>query len=241
MELYFIRHAQSTNNALADQQDRVCDPPLTELGQRQAKVVAQHLTNGLTPELAKSTSVEATRSNHRRGYGITRLYCSPMMRALQTARPIGQTLGTAPEVWVDIHEQGGIFLDHREAGGVVGYPGKTRSEILAEFPDYQLPDDITEAGWWNNGYEEWSACHGRAIKVARQLREWGDSDERIGLVSHGGFIDALLKALCNQLPSRHIWYHHYNTAITRLDFDQDDRLHLRYLNRVDHLSPELIS
>jgi 2,3-bisphosphoglycerate-dependent phosphoglycerate mutase len=241
MELYLIRHAQSANNALADHQDRVCDPHLTELGQRQAKVVAQHLTNGLTPELAKSSSVETTCSIHRRGYDITRLYCSPMLRALQTAQSISQALGIAPEVWVDIHEQGGIFLDHGETGGVVGYPGKTRSEILAEFPNYQLPDNITETGWWNKGYEEWPACHGRAIKVARQLREWGDSEERLALVSHGGFIDALLKALCNQLPSHHLWYHHYNTAITRVDFGQDDRLHLRFLNRVDHLPPELIS
>ena len=75
----------------------------------------------------------------------------------------------------------------------------------------------------------------------RPLREWDNSDERVALVSHGGFIDALLKALCNQLPSQHLWYHHYNTAITRLDFDQDDRLHLRYLNRIDHLPPALIS
>jgi broad specificity phosphatase PhoE len=241
MELYFIRHAQSTNNALAHHRERVCDPPLTELGLRQAKVVAQHLTNGQTPEAAKSSSVEATRSNHRRGYSITRLYCSPMMRALQTAQPIGQALGIAPEIWVNIHEQGGIFLDHGEAGGIIGYSGKTRSEILSEFPNFQLPDDVTEGGWWNNGYEEWPACHGRAIKVARQLREWGHNDERIALVSHGGFIDALLKALCNQLPSHHLCYHHYNTAITRLDFDQDNRLHLRYLNRVDHLPSELIS
>jgi 2,3-bisphosphoglycerate-dependent phosphoglycerate mutase len=241
MELYLIRHAQSTNNALAEQRDRVCDPPLTELGQHQAEIVAQHVANGLTPELSKNGSVEATHSDQRRGYGITHLYCSPMIRALQTAQPIGQALDIAPEVWVDIHEQGGIFLDHGEARGVVGYPGKNRAEILAEFPHYRLPDDITEEGWWNNGYEDWPACQGRAIKVARQLREWADSDRRIALVSHGGFIDTLLKALFDQLPSRHLWYHHYYTAITRVDFRQTGRLGLRFMNRIDHLPPKLIS
>ncbi|MBN1993306.1 MAG: histidine phosphatase family protein [Anaerolineae bacterium] len=242
MELYLIRHGQSTNNALTNIQDRVCDPLLTELGRRQAQVVAQHLTNGLTPELSKNGSVEATYSPQRCGFGLTKLYCSPMKRALQTAWPIAEALGMVPEVWLDIHEKGGIYLDHEE-GVRVGYPGLTRSEILADFPHYRLPEEITEHGWWHNGYEDWPACQGRAIKVAGQLREWVESngDERIALVSHGGFIDALLKALFNQLPGRHLWYHHYNTAITRLDFREEGRLGLRYLNRVDHLSPELIS
>jgi broad specificity phosphatase PhoE len=243
MELYFIRHGQSSNNALANIQERTCDPLLTELGQRQAKIVAQHLTNGLTPELAKNGSVEATHNSQRRGYGITKLYCSAMKRALQTAKPIGEALGITPEVWIDIHEKGGIYLNHGEEKGRVGYPGLTRSEILAEFPDYQLPEQITEDGWWNNGYEDWPTCQGRAIKVAGQLLEWANSDsqDRIALISHGGFIDALLKALCDQLPSRHLWYHHYNTAITRIDFDESERLHLRFMNRIDHLPLKLIS
>ena len=243
MELYLIRHGQSANNALADMRERVCDPRLTELGQRQAQIVAHHLTNGLTPELVKYGSVEDTRSGHRRGFDITKLYCSAMIRALQTAKPIGEALELTPEVWLDIHEHGGIYLDHGEEVGRKGYPGLTRSEIQIEFSYYQLPEEITDEGWWNNGYEDWPACQGRAIKVAHQLRTWAkrDGNERIALVSHGGFIDALLKALFDQLPSPHLWYHHYNTAITRVDFDEENHLHLRYLNRVEHLPPELIS
>ena len=122
MILYIIRHAQSTNNELADHRDRVCDPPLTELGKRQTEILAQHMATGVDIE---PWSVD---SRGRRGYGITRLYCSPMWRALQTTQPVGRALGLAPEVWIDIHERGGIFLDHGEDGGIVGYPGKTRSE-----------------------------------------------------------------------------------------------------------------
>jgi len=238
MKLYIIRHAQSTNNALADHRDRECDPPLTELGRRQVEIVAQHLATGtgLAPWEADS--------HNRPGYGITRLYCSPMWRALQTAQPVGQALGLAPEVWIDIHEHGGIFLDHGEAGGIVGYPGKTRPEILAEFPNYVLPEGITEQGWWHQGCEDISACHGRAIKVAEELRsfqQWAASDERIALVSHGGFINALLKALFNQLPGHHIRYHCLNTAISRIDFRSDGCLDVQFLNRVDHLPLELVS
>jgi broad specificity phosphatase PhoE len=241
MELYIVRHAQSANNVLVDPRYRVCDPPLTELGKRQAELVAQHLSNGVNPELSAWTPAETGGNHDRHGYPITRLYCSPMARALQTARPIGQALDLAPEVWIDIHEQGGIFLDHGKAGGVVGYPGKTRSEILADFPHYVLPEGITERGWWQWGYEELSVCHGRAIKVAEDLGKWAASDERIAMVSHGGFIDALLKALFNQLPGYSLFYYHYNTAITRIDFLPGNRLDFRYLNRVTHLPPGLIS
>jgi len=194
MQLYIIRHAQSINNALADPRDRDRDPTLTELGQRQAGILARHLAAGV--ELVPPAST--TNGRDRQGYYFTRLYCSPMWRALQTADSIGQALGLTPEVWADIHEQGGIFLDHWDGRGPTGYPGKTRQEIQAVFPHYVLPSDVTERGWWNRDYEDWPACHERAIRVAGALRKWAAcderGDERVAIVSHGGFVDALLNS-----------------------------------------------
>ena len=49
MDLYIIRHAQSTNNALpaeVELRDRVCDPLLSDLGYRQAAFLAEHLATG---------------------------------------------------------------------------------------------------------------------------------------------------------------------------------------------------
>jgi broad specificity phosphatase PhoE len=243
MQLYIIRHAQSTNNALPNMRDRVCDPTLTDLGFRQAEILAEHLAGAAHPEQKYGLDAEDTAVDTVRGYGIERLYCSAMHRAMQTAQPVGRALGLNPEIWLDIHESGGIFLDHRDERGVVGYPGKNRAEILVEFPNYVLPDSITEAGWWDvrNGQEDWPACQARAIRVAHQLRKWVDSDETIAIVTHGGFIDALLKALTSQLPGNHMFYHHFNTAITRVDFDAEKRLNMRYLNRIPHLPHELVS
>ena len=148
MELYLIRHGQSTNNALADERERVCDPPLTELGWRQSERLAEHLADG------------------RRGYGITRLYTSPMWRALQTAKLVGQALGLPVEVWIELHESGGVYLDHGEVGGIVAFPGKTRFEVVAGVPGLVLPERVTEEGWWRGeGREDWPACQGRAIRV----------------------------------------------------------------------------
>jgi broad specificity phosphatase PhoE len=237
MQLYIIRHAQSTNNALVDEWDRDCDPTLTELGQRQADILARHLADGAELEPPSNPA----NPEARRGYRFTHLYCSPMWRALQTAHPIGEALGLAPEVWTEIHEQGGIYLDHRDGRGPVGYPGKTRQQIQAAFPHYLLPETITAHGWWNQSYEDWPTCHGRAIRVAAELRKRAAGDERIAMISHGGFMDALLKAFFHQLPDRRLFYYHYNTSITRIDFRGDGRLDFCYLNRLSHLPPELVS
>lgn len=243
MRLYLIRHAQSTNNALVNQRDRVSDPLLTQLGLRQAELVSHHLATGVDPEYFTGVSEEDTAADNRQGYRIDRLYCSAMHRSLLTAQPIARALKLKPEIWIDLHEHGGIFLDHGGQQGVVGYPGRTRSEILEEFPDCLLPVEVTDEGWWNPklGMEDWPACYGRAIRVATTLREWAASQERIAIISHGGFMDALLKALTNQIPNRHLFFHHYNTGITSLDFRPDGTVDLRYLNRFDHLPPEMIS
>jgi broad specificity phosphatase PhoE len=236
MQLYIIRHAQSTNNALDDQQHRVRDPELTQLGECQAELLAQHLAAGveLAPPRYRADQEGGL------GYGITCLYCSPMWRALQTAQPVEKALGLRPHVWTDIHEEGGIYLDSPDGRSRVGYPGRTRQEIEAAYPSYVLPEDITKYGWWNRGFEEKDAFHARAGRVAAKLREWAPSEERIALITHGGFTDALLKALFDDLPNPHVFYHHHNTAITRVNL-VDGHIDVQYVNRVDHLPPDLVS
>ena len=238
MELYLIRHGQSVNNANGeDLSKRHRDAPLTEIGHEQAQRVAQHLAGNDYPEMAFSRYPQ---QGYRVNYGLTRLYCSAMHRALQTAQPIAAALGLQPEVWVDIHEQGGIYLD--ETNGRRGYPGLTRSEISTQFGGYVLPEDVTDNGWWNRDYETPSVFEARALRVAARLREWAQThaQERVGMVSHGEFIDALIKALLNQLPGYGVYYHHYNTAITRIDFRDGDTV-LLYVNRVAHLPTTLIT
>ena len=66
-------------------------------------------------------------------------------------------------------------------------------------------------------------------------------DERIALVSHGTFLDTLIRALLELPPDHRAYYSHYNTAITRIDFLPNGYLILRYTNRIQHLMPELIT
>jgi 2,3-bisphosphoglycerate-dependent phosphoglycerate mutase len=254
MKLFIIRHAESSNNRLAIDlsyhdymAQRSADPPITELGERQAQVLAEHLAHAISPEHYVEGSPNGDLKSN--GYRLTHLYCSAMLRTMQTAQPIAQALGLTPHLWLDIHEHGGMFLGNPRTGeGLTVYPGLTRAEIGEKFPGYVIAEGVTDAGWWQGGYEDMPGCYARATRVARELRrraqaahEAGEEEERIALVSHGTFIDSLLKALFNQLPSNQLFYQHYNTAITRVDFAHDGTLFLRFLNRVGHLPAEMLS
>ena len=244
MDLYIIRHAQSTNNALSveiEQRARVRDPLLTELGSRQADLLAEHLATGRDGwSEAASADPEAGGDPSATRYGITRLVCSPMRRTLLTAQPVGRALGLDPEIWLGIHEHGGIYLDHGEPTGKVGYPGITRPEIHAQFPGYRVPEGLTEQGWWRDGFEEWETCLIRAGRVAQELRAMNTGDARIAMVTHGAFASALIMALVGTPSDAGVHFSHHNTGISLLHFRPDGGLRLRYLNRVPHLPSELV-
>jgi 2,3-bisphosphoglycerate-dependent phosphoglycerate mutase len=253
MKLFIIRHAESRNNRLAIDlsyseymSKRSPEPPITELGVRQAQILAEHLAQAVSPEHYVEGSPNGNPKNN--GYRLTHLYCSAMLRTMQTTQPIAQVLKLQPHLWLDLHEHGGMFLGNPRTGEELTiFPGLTRSEIGEKFPGYVIPDEVSDSGWWQGGYEDMPGCYARATRVARELRRRAldgfekGVEERIAIVSHGTFIDSLLKALFNQLPSNQLFYQHYNTAVTRVDFAQDGTLFLRFLNRVRHLPPDMIS
>ena len=243
MKVFIIRHAQSANNRLGESAlyddymaRRDPEPPLTELGHRQATILAEHLVSSDLPERKLESTAQV--------YALTKIFCSPMLRTLQTAWPISQTTGLKPQVWMAIHEQGGCFHGNpRTSGEIVNFTGLTRREMSEQFPGYELPSECGEEGWWFSGYEDSSGCQRRAVQVAATLREWAPTmaDERIALISHGTFAEALVRAILGLPPDHPSYYSHYNTAITRVDFLADSVTFLRYLNRIQHLPPEMIT
>ncbi len=226
MELFLIRHGQSTNNALSDWNQRVEDPLLTAEGEQQAGHLAVHVAAG-------RHIAEPPRDAARPV--LDQLYCSAMIRAIQTADAIAKAVGVVPHVWVDIHEHGGIYRDHGERK--IGYPGATRRELSQRFPQCVLAPEVTEQGWWNRDFEELHVGHGRAARVAQALRERAAEDVRIGIVTHGDFMSTLLNALGGQPLGAGIYYEHGNTGVTCVEITPDGA-RLRYLNRVDHLPAE---
>lgn len=240
MILYLIRHGQSANNLLAEQmkeeaepfpyesymKKRLAEPPLTAWGEKQA---------GLLGEMADNLAVD-------------RIYCSPMLRTLQTARPLSQATGCPTSVWIDLHEHGGVFLRSGADAEAVGFPGLARSEMSELFPRYQLKG-IGDGGWWQGGEEDRAACHARAVRVAEALHCMAigsQKEEKVAAVSHGTFMDSLIKALLGRLPGNEFYVNHHNTGITRIDFgatgyDSSRVITLRYTNRASHLPDELLT
>ena len=241
--LYLIRHGQSENNAfaaeakadVAEEPPRTADPSLTSTGYEQAKCVAGCLARETDKtDLRDGTAVEG-------GHGIQRLYTSAMLRALETTQPIATALGLKPDIWLDVHEEGGIWLDEGDGRGAVGRPGLTSEDIARQFPGFVQPDAITGKGWWNRPFERRAELVSRSARVAAAVRQrvptWED---RVAVVSHGTFISLLIQQLLLGQHVPEIRFSNHNTGISRLDFDGDSVM-LRYLNRIDHLPVGLVT
>jgi 2,3-bisphosphoglycerate-dependent phosphoglycerate mutase len=238
MQLYFIRHAQSANNKLYEEtgkwDGRDTDPELTTLGHEQARRLAEHVAcaNGETPR----------RDFMNRGkFGFTQLYSSLMVRALATASYLSAALSLPLVASEDWHEGGGIFVIDEETGERSGQPGKTRSELAARFPQAQLPETLGEDGWWNRPHESVELQARRARRVIYDLIErHGAADDRVAVVSHGGFYNFVLAELLGIQADNGFWFSINNTGITRFNFDSEGS-GLAYANRLEHLPTEFIT
>jgi len=240
MQFYFVRHGQSANNWLWDQtgsnKGRAVDAGLTEAGRQQAALVAQGLSRQEPSFLANGHD-----PHNRAGFGLTHLYCSLMSRAVATGHAMAEALDLPLVAWPDAHEEGGVYEENEETGQRIGQPGLGRSYLLAHYPRLVLPDGVTDAGWYNRPFEERDQRPARAQRFLRELLErHGKTEERVAVVSHGGFYNHLLAVVLGLEARGQWWFLLNNTAITRIDFTPDET-RLVYQNRVEHLPRELIT
>jgi 2,3-bisphosphoglycerate-dependent phosphoglycerate mutase len=242
MQFYFIRHGQSENNALwkrtGSAKGRSVDPGLTEIGQQQAELLAQFLRREAQDTAA---AVHSSDTQNVAGFGVTHLYSSLMLRAVATGTVIAKALDLPLVAWEDLHERGGLYLEDEQTGEHIGQAGRNRAYFEAHYPDLVLPDSLGEAGWWNRPFEEAEQTFPRAKRFLRDLLErHGHTDDRVIVVSHGGFYNDLLAAILNLPERENYWFSLKNAAITRIDFD-DERIGLIYMNRVDFLPKNLVT
>jgi 2,3-bisphosphoglycerate-dependent phosphoglycerate mutase len=229
MQLYFIRHGQSANNALWDATGasvgRSDDPELTAIGQQQAQLLAAFLAQG----------------GNR--FGITHLYTSLMIRSVETALAVGDALSLTVHSWEDIHETGGIFNEDDE-GNLIGLPGKNRAHFEAAYPALVLHDSLNAHGWWNRPFEAFDQHPIRAQRVLAELLErHGRTADGVAVVSHGNFYRHFMAALLQVPDPQAVFFLMNNTAVSRIDFPKADgeSVVIQFQNRVDHLQPELIT
>ena len=240
MQFYFIRHGQSANNVLWDRasssKERSLDPELTDVGRRQAMALAQFLSR-TDPTLP----VNHHDAQNLIGFGLTHLYTSLMIRAVATGAIVADVLGLPLVAWEDAHETGGIYLEDEQTGKLIGQAGNNRAYFEENYPNLILPDSLGEAGWWNRPFEEPEQRPPRARRFLRDLIErHGQTDDRVAVISHGGFYRHVLAAWFDVAEKDGYWFALNNTAITRIDFDAD-KIGLIYSNRVDFLSRDMIT
>lgn len=235
MEILFVRHAQSANNALGaygeNDTRRSEDPSLTELGFRQLPYLSRYL------------------EEQKEAFGVTHMYVSPHLRALQTAKPVAETLGLQPRVWHLIHESGGIYLADRESGKTEGKPGVTRQFIEENFPGYQISVEITDSGWWNRPFEMREQRPLRAIQALDSLvQQHADTEDVVLLVSHAGFFNHLINLMVNNLYRVNYWFEMNNVGLSHMVYRvlDDPPVHqsrwmIDYTNRTSFLPVDLIT
>ena len=247
MQLYYIRHGQSINNANESSPEYMqhSDPFLTEVGIEQTEILAKYLK-----EKQHITNDKVWNEQNQYGFGLTHIYTSLMERAVATAAPIAHALETVPfSAWTEIHEEGGIYAREKE-DRFNGLPGKPRSFYEKNFPELKLPDGYDESGWWNRPFESDEERQLRADKVlvdliARHGDREGQPEQRIAFVSHGGFFVRLISAML-KLPWRQgadgmkSWFFLNNCSISRFDIHKGEIM-ICYMNRTDHLPERLIS
>jgi broad specificity phosphatase PhoE/predicted GNAT family N-acyltransferase len=229
--LLLVRHAQSDNNVSNDRvraeyQDdlsrviaeserlRAPDPELSELGRRQADLLADHLA----PLLAEPD---------------TMLVSSPMRRALQTATPLGVRANLPRERFIcerELYEVGGCYyLEHAQ-------PSATAAQLEAEFPvSCNWP---SEQEWFagHSAPESMDDVRARVERVILWVERLLDRGPKLVIiVAHGDLLTRWLRRWLGVPWPSSMAFVHANTGITSLAHDRTHGLLLESLNAIGHL------
>lgn len=247
MELYFIRHAQSVNNVLYEQtggnRSRLADPELTDIGRKQADVLAAHLARPVVEGGGYILDYQ-----NRDGFGLTHLYSSLMIRAVETGLVAARACQLPLVGWSEIHERGGIYMFNEETGDREGLPGNSHRYLAGRFPELVLPEGMDGSGWWNRPAETLEQAEVRARLVLQQLlARHGGTEDRVGMVSHGGFFQVFTAVLLN-MPAllsyddgeRTARFGINNVSISRFVFTEHT-VDVIYLNNTRFLPADLLT
>lgn len=197
--IIFVRHAQSVWNEIGRWQGHA-DPPLAESGREQAQAVARRLA----------------------GWRIDALYSSDLMRAVETARAIGEAAGVEPVIEPRWRERGFGAAE-----------GLTAEEIAAQFPE----------AWASRAHGPITGMPGAENQddvVARSSAVCADllvnhAGQTVVVVSHGGMILTTLVQLLGLPPNGHALLSvGGNTSISRVTVT-NGRARLTGLNDTAHL------
>ena len=168
MRLYFVRHGESTANLLREFSNSGSEHPLTAKGAEQARALASSLSD----------------------VPIERVYSSPVIRAVQTAQTLADSLHAPLELTEALREW-----------NVGIYEGTT--DPVGWKLHAQVQDDWFVRGDYESrmpGGESYNEIRKRFVPLIESLvQEKSDPDRNVALVGHGGLYTAMLPAILKNI------------------------------------------
>jgi broad specificity phosphatase PhoE len=161
MRFYFVRHGESEANVLHEVSSRGWKHPLTAKGRQQVADLAQALSN----------------------LSVTRLFSSPLLRAVQTAEILRQVWQTPVEVVDLLHEYDCGILEGRSDFEAA----KIHHRVLQDWMQHHQHDSRFEQG------ESFKDIRDRFVPFIENLvQEYHATDSNIVCVAHGGLYRCVL-------------------------------------------------
>ncbi len=193
MRLYFVRHGLSEANVQQIFSNRGFKHPLTEAGQRQAQALA---------DLLKTA-------------GLTYLYTSPLMRAVQTAEYLSAACGIPVRVTDALREYDCGVLEDTPT---VGEGMRIYLTVWDEWMRGNVEARI-------EGGESLADIRARFVPFIEQLvQDYADTDTQIALVGHGGTFRAALPYVLSNVTNTLKEIGHMGNAEYALAEWRDNRL-----------------
>lgn len=158
MEIYLVRHGETGGNVAHRHQAE--HTPLSYVGTNQAKQVAEKLCE----------------------YEPTHLISSNLVRALETARVIGETCDLVPET-------SELFIELKRPHFLYGWKHRSPASMWFYFRWY--------LGWTNGEGETYAELRQRIEEAKRHLATL-PNDSRVVVVTHSVFMSLFVEHMCRE-------------------------------------------
>ena len=180
MKLYFARHGEGESNVQRIYWDQPHGYGLTDRGRKQALALAEGLAD-----------VE-----------FAALYCSPILRAVQTAQIVGRQLYLTPEIEDALRERDAGILEGQE---ISPENMSLCYRILRQWMVYGNHDVRVEGG------ESYTDIAARFVPFIRRLEErYRDTDANVLLISHAQTLGTMLPCLLSNVNWAYSSTHPFN-------------------------------
>lgn len=209
LTVLFIRHAESHGNVREWKEEDFYykeNPPLTDYGIGQAKLLAKRLETGK----------------------LDAIYSSTLERAIQTAYECAKLQGDMPVVLMPDLMENGTKEDYP------GLDTETvKEKYPLAVPCVSQP--TMTGGNLTLGVEDTEDKTKRAKRILNYIRKTYAKGETVALFSHGGFSMYFVSAALHIDISENRRLSSNNSSVTKLKFYEDGTVKLSFLNDTSHL------